>query len=386
MADQLCLTDTETHEFSFRWTITNFDVAMATNESLQGPTFTSSRIAALNTDLSNTPIDQCTWRLTLGHRSTWRSPPGNVSLTFAQLTRNYYLEDRRYTKTICRDMPAQQAKFTLSLLNKGGEKEYSKTSLMQELAAGNEVGFSDFIEMKTVLERKDDLLHDNCLKVLCELTIRGTIAHNPVRRIENYLYPDPANDLAAQLGVVLDGPDEGLYSDFTITAGERHFKVHKLLLATRSSVFRAMIDSTMMEGESSCVKIEDHSPEVVKEMLTYIYTGQAPNIKELVEDLLSIAHKYQLDSLVLNCGKELRDRLTPETVILTLRQAEKYAMKPLKRACLRYALDNFSEVEKSQAFSALKTEEPEMYLKLLEAKTLSTVDEDIAPPAKRARN
>ncbi len=79
---------------------------------------------------------------------------------------------------------------------------------------------------------------------------------------------------------MLGGPDEGLYSDFTITAGGLQFKVHKLLLATRSPVFRAMIDSNTLEGECSCVKIEDYTSEVIKEMLTYIYTGQAPNIKE----------------------------------------------------------------------------------------------------------
>ncbi len=108
---------------------------------------------------------------------------------------------------------------------------------------------------------------------------------------------------------MLGGPDRGLYSDFTITAGGLQFKVHKLFLATRLPVFRAMIDSYMLEGECSCVKIEDYTQEVVKEMLTYIY--QAPNIKEFVEELSSIAHKYELESLDLKCGKELCNCLTP---------------------------------------------------------------------------
>ncbi len=363
MADQWCVTYAKTDELSFRWTITNFDVTTdeAGAKPLESPQFTCR-------------IPNIEWYLRLRHGSV--SSSENLSLSIVQLTTAYSRGGHN------QGIPLR-GKVEFSLLNKNGQKEYSKESQMQELGAKKEVGFSDFIDKKTLLERKADLLYDNCLKVLCELTVKGTIAHTPVQCIEDYLYPDPANSLGAQLGVVLDGPDEGLYSDFTINAGERRFKVHKLLLATRSPVFRAMIDSAMKEGSSSCVNIEDHSPEVVKEMLTYVYTGQAPNVKKLVEDLLSIAHKYQLDSLVLMCGKELRNRLTPGSAVLTLRQAEKYAIKPLKTACLKYALGNFKQVEKSAAFSALKTEEPELYLELLEAKTLSTV---VALPVKRARN
>ncbi len=65
--------------------------------------------------------------------------------------------------------------------------------------------------MKTFLERKADLLYDNCLNVLSELTVKGSISRMPVQHREDYIYTDPANVLATQLSVVLDGPDEGLY-------------------------------------------------------------------------------------------------------------------------------------------------------------------------------
>ncbi len=123
-----------------------------------------------------------------------------------------------------------------------------------------------------------------------------------------------------------------------------------------------MIDSNMVEGESSCVKIEDYTPEVIKEMLTYIYTGQAPKIKEFVEELLSVAHQYQLESLVLECGKELRNCLTPENAIHTLCQAEKYGINLLRSACLSFIQDNLPAVEQSPRFATLKSENIEMYI------------------------
>lgn len=188
---------------------------------------------------------------------------------------------------------------------------------------------------------------------------------------DRYNYPEPKDDLGTHLGAVLKGPDEGLYSDFTIKAGEQEFKVHKVLLATRSPVFRAMIDSDMVEGKSSCVTIEDHKPEVVKEMLTYIYTGQGPNTWGCIDSLLSIAHQYQVESLVLKCGSVLCNRLSLKNAILTLGQADKYGIKPLKSACVRFICTNFQAVKKSSPFMALKTEKPELYLEVLEAHAYS---------------
>ena len=41
------------------------------------------------------------------------------------------------------------------------------------------------------------------------------------------------------------------YSDCILVCGKETFKAHKLILATRSSVFRAMFDSDMIEGRES---------------------------------------------------------------------------------------------------------------------------------------
>ncbi len=355
-----CYTNAKTDEFSFRWTIADFHVTAADEANpLESPIF----------DVRTTDQYCVQWRLRL------RCTPAaeNISLALVQVGTQVQRGVGRVAPQVRQALPVR---VTFSLLDKDGRKAHTKE---QQMTRNSEVGCDDFISKKTLLE-SETLLHKDCLKVLCEVTVKRGVVHTPVRRTEQY-YPDPQNDLGVQLGAVLGGPDEGLYSDFTITAGGLQFKVHKLLLATRSPVFRAMIDSNMVEGESSCVKMEDHTPEVVKEMLTYIYTGQAPNIEEFVEELLSIAHKYQLESLVLECGKELRNRLTPENAIHTLCQAEKYGIEPLRSACLSFIEVHFSEVEISPRFATLKTESPEMYIDILE-KALGSGD---PPSAKRAR-
>lgn len=47
------------------------------------------------------------------------------------------------------------------------------------------------------------------------------------------------------------------------------------------------------------VEINDVEPEVFKEMMCFIYTGKAPNLDKMADDLLAAADKVQLGSGVL---------------------------------------------------------------------------------------
>lgn len=42
------------------------------------------------------------------------------------------------------------------------------------------------------------------------------------------------------------------------------------------------------------VEINDVEPEVFKEMMCFIYTGKAPNLDKMADDLLAAADKVQL--------------------------------------------------------------------------------------------
>lgn len=44
------------------------------------------------------------------------------------------------------------------------------------------------------------------------------------------------------------------------------------------------------------MEINDVEPEVFKEMMCFIYTGKAPNLDKMADDLLAAADKVQLGS------------------------------------------------------------------------------------------
>ena len=64
-----------------------------------------------------------------------------------------------------------------------------------------------------------------------------------------------------------------------------------MLNAARSAVFSAMFESQMLEGISNKVQIEDVDPEVMKEVLRFIYTGKSNSIDKMADLLLAAADK-----------------------------------------------------------------------------------------------
>jgi len=75
--------------------------------------------------------------------------------------------------------------------------------------------------------------------------------------------------------------------------------IHFFLLAARSDVFAAMFEHEMEERKLNRVAITDVDHEVLKEMLRFIYTGKAPNLEKMADDLLAAADKVSLPS---NCA------------------------------------------------------------------------------------
>lgn len=64
-----------------------------------------------------------------------------------------------------------------------------------------------------------------------------------------------------------------------------------LLFPARSPVFAAMFEHEMEERKRNRVDITDVDHEVLREMLRFIYTGRAPNLDKMADDLLAAADK-----------------------------------------------------------------------------------------------
>lgn len=77
----------------------------------------------------------------------------------------------------------------------------------------------------------------------------------------------------------------------TIDRYNNYYNINLNLRIARSPVFAAMFEHEMEERKQNRVAISDVDHEVLKEMLRFIYTGKAPNLDKMADDLLAAADK-----------------------------------------------------------------------------------------------
>ena len=82
-----------------------------------------------------------------------------------------------------------------------------------------------------------------------------------------------------------------------------------LHLFLRSEVFAAMLRHEFLERQNSRVDVKEIDSETMELLLSYIYTGQVSNFKNVnVVDLFKAADRYRLDHLKHMCEEELVNR------------------------------------------------------------------------------
>ena len=123
--------------------------------------------------------------------------------------------------------------------------------------------------------------------------------------------------------------DEGT-ADMKISCGEKNnkkiFKVHKNFLCDSSPVFRAAIESDMVEGRTNEIYIQEVDQATLQEMINYIYTGDFTGAELNVEMVASLADKYDLPGMMsLLCYRMKEDEdVGPEIIADMLITAGKH--------------------------------------------------------------
>ena len=166
----------------------------------------------------------------------------------------------------------------------------------------------------------------------------------------------------APLGFPSDEVSQSIYklyknkvlTDTAIKCGDKEFKVHRAVLASRSPVFQAMFEVDMKEKQSGVIEVSDITPEAMSDMVTYLYTGTAPNLKTLASKLLEAAEKYQLFHLLTKCENELGRNIKDTTVVEMLLLADLHGRSALKKACFKFIRLNSAEVFQTSEWADFK--------------------------------
>ncbi|KFM68818.1 Speckle-type POZ protein B, partial [Stegodyphus mimosarum] len=138
--------------------------------------------------------------------------------------------------------------------------------------------------------------------------------------------------------------ETGQFSDARITVGSEVFFVHKCILCARSSVFSRMFQTKMTEAKNDTIEISDVDPNVMEKMLSYMYSGYLEDMEDSVEELYSLANRYDVPSLRKKCSNFLKSNFTFGNVCNILQLADLHSDSDLFNSALDFISDHAKDV------------------------------------------
>jgi len=157
-------------------------------------------------------------------------------------------------------------------------------------------------------------------------------------------------------------------ADVTLEAcGGKKFRAHSTLLCARSSVLAGRIKRARRRScgedllEPLVVRVPEVAPEVMPNLLRYLYTDNSPSEESALGPLLAAADVLALNGLKNRVERRLSDALAPTTVASVLLAADRHGCDKLKRNALAYCRDNHAYIMKDRAWKTIEEEEPALF-------------------------
>ncbi|CAO2210251.1 unnamed protein product [Urochloa humidicola] len=212
---------------------------------------------------------------------------------------------------------------------------------------------------------------DNIIVIRCDLTVILLPDVPKTKSLCEIEVPPP--EMAQQFGMLLEDMTS---SDVTFEVGGKSFHAHRLVLATRSPVFKAQLFGAMRHTRMGSLVICEMEPEVFKSLLHYIYNESLPsmdganraNRHEMLCHLLEAADCYAIERLKVICERMLLLDLDVENVVMTLALAEQQHCKQLTNACLEFMepSEKMEAVVATEGYNQLKRDHPTLLFKVWE--------------------
>merc|ERR1719309_195998 len=304
--------DTFSHisEFNYVWTIHNFSHHPRTcGEYLDSPPFQDNE-------------GRTKWNLRLYPGGRGPEHKDHVSLHLCLLNSNILRDGFAISKEV-------NAKLKVSILDESKKSmwdiAFTGTRGFQPKNAGTNWGWHKFMSHDLLFDSNKGYLHDDKLIIMSEVSMLASVTAS------TGVIPAPPSTLAEDLAAI---QYDSSFSDVTLKTKGRSFKAHRVILAARSPVFRAMFTHNMQEAKNNEVIIKDIDAEVMEELLRFVYTNKVQDITKIAKALLAAADKYALDSLKVVCESTLIGQMTVEDVASILVLSDLHRCNHLKDAAL----------------------------------------------------
>jgi len=279
-----------------------------------------------------------------------------------------------------------KARYEFTILDHSQNKQNKvKSNFTQFKAKPDSWGFRKFVSTEFLKSRATQWLPNDSLTIVCDVSIIGQeIQLSGSKYPEDNKQSKPKHRLQKQLANDLEVAFENEdFSDVKVICGDKTFPCHQFMLSARSPVFKAMFQNDMKERETRRVDITDLPPEVVHDMLVFIYSGGTPNIGKNAGELIAAADKYQLEQLKGICEERLCASLEINNAVGHLVLGDMYQAHALKSLALQFVVRNMAVVVRSRDWKERLLNHPVLMAEVMEGMARKDTGE---PPAKRSKS
>ncbi|XP_049788144.1 poly [ADP-ribose] polymerase tankyrase-1-like [Schistocerca cancellata] len=158
------------------------------------------------------------------------------------------------------------------------------------------------------------------------------------------------------LGDLLDAGDGAVV---TLVAGDTWLAAHRAVLAARSPALAASF-----QHDTPHVTVTDAEGPVLRQLLAYCYTLQAPQLPSMAPQLLAAADKYGLSGLKDACEQQLAAQLHVENAAATAVLALSHSCSRLKEASVAFIKTHTYEVVMTQGWADAVVSHPRAVVEL----------------------
>jgi len=252
-------------------------------------------------------------------------------------------------------------------------KKKLRLKLRGESMDGNRFSDTEEEDVKTELEVEEEYVEPE--PEIEKKDVKTELEEKEAETISGSKFPDEklapvdnyGKDMNDHIGKLFG---EKKFSDVKITCGGEVFDCHRNILSVRSPVFEAMFQSDMLEKHSQNVVIKDIKPEVVKEMLHFIYNGASSTenlMDEFGKDLLGAADQYQVELLKNKCEDKLCSSLEVSNSVELLLLADLHQAPKLRRMALKLVTKNIDAIVNTDVYKDFVAHHPVLALEITQA-------------------
>lgn len=169
--------------------------------------------------------------------------------------------------------------------------------------------------------------------------------------------------------------NENKLIDCVLKVGDRSIPCHRLIMAACSPYFRELFFSADgKEVNKKEVVLENLDPSVMEVIVNYMYSAEIDINDNNVQDILTIASRFQIPSVFTVCVNYLQKKLSKNNCLAIYRLALMLNCARLAVAARDYIADRFETVAKDEDF--LELAPPELFA-LIGADALNVEKEEV---------